>query len=345
MKELIRSYLRSNRQWVRIRRLQREGLQAAFIRWRQWIRILASTPIRVEPAQAGSPIEVHLLCCERDYLCAIWALKTFYFFSRTAYPLAIHLQGWCPRRVARRFKDHFPGARVILQSEADAKVNAWLLERNFRRLHSVRQQQCLMQKLTDFILMSDAPRMLLLDSDVLFFAHPQRLLEAVDSPPPAATFQRDHDNGYNLTLEQALDRFSIRLAPALNSGIAVIPRDLVDLSRCEEYLADPEVARPTGLVEQTLYALGVCEKVVPQHLPAEAYHISMQSCPDLRSIVARHYTWRSRHLFTSEGLPALIQAGFLETKPEAADHLYAVQNPNRPPGATLDSISPPGAIR
>jgi hypothetical protein len=310
MIESIRRHLRSNRQWVRIRRLQREGFAAGFDRWRLWARILDSAPIPISPSHHEAPIEVHLLCSERDYLCAIWALKSFYHFSQAAYPLAIHLQGWCPNRIVMRLRAHFPGARIILQPEADRAVNGWLLAENFPRLHAMRKAQCLMQKLTDFVLLSTASRILLLDSDVFFFARPDKLLEVARSPS-AAIFQRDHDNGYNITIDHALRRFSIRLAPAMNSGIAVLPRDMIDLSRCEEFLADAAVARPSGLVEQTLYALSVCERTVPGHLPQEDYLISMKPRPKLEGLVARHYTWKSRSFLTSEGIPALISAGFL----------------------------------
>src|SRR5208337_5259633 len=93
----VRRSLRKNRQWVNLRRVQHEGVRRAFSRWRLWARILQAEPVVVEPVSEQSPVEIHLLCCERDYLTAMWALKSFYKFSDVRFPLAIHVQGRATR--------------------------------------------------------------------------------------------------------------------------------------------------------------------------------------------------------------------------------------------------------
>ena len=101
------------------------------------------------------------------------------------------------------------------------------------------------------------------------------------------------------------------LAPCVNSGIALVARAAVNLARCEHYLSDDEVARPNTMVEQTLYALAFSEQCEIEYLP-DSYLVSLQPCTDMRKLIARHYAGASRSLFTREGLPALIEAGFLE---------------------------------
>jgi hypothetical protein len=76
-------------------------------------------------------------------------------------------------------------------------------------------------------------------------------------------------------------------------------------------LSDDEVARPNTMVEQTLYALAFSERSEIEYLP-DSYLVSLQPCADMRSLIARHYAGASRSLFTLEGLPALIAAGFLK---------------------------------
>jgi hypothetical protein len=87
-----------------------------------------------------APVEVHPLCCEFDYLSALWALKSFYYFADAKFPLAIHLQGWCPRRIIWRLRRHFPGARIITQPEADTLVNDWLTSCRLERLRTLRRK-------------------------------------------------------------------------------------------------------------------------------------------------------------------------------------------------------------
>ncbi len=305
------NFVRRNRRWILLRRTYHEGWTTAIKRYVLWSKILRTRPFPVKPIESGAPVEVHLLCCEFDYLSAIWALKSFYYFARVRFPLAIHLQGWVPRRIIRRLRRHFPGARIITQPEADTLVNDWLISRRLERLRTLRRENFMMQKLVDFLLMCHAARLLILDSDVLFFATPHHLLDAAHSTPNAAFFQLDPADNYNISAEQALERFGIQLKPRINAGLALVPRDEVDLVRCEELASDNDVARSNGLVEQTLWALLTSERIPVRHLP-DSYLISLDPCCDVRDLIARHYAGPSRPLFTSEGVRALIEAGFLK---------------------------------
>jgi hypothetical protein len=309
----IRRALRSNRHWVSARRIQREGPLVAFERWHLWFRILDTGPVTSSVADERSPVEIHILCSERDYLCAIWALKSLYRFAEVTYPLAIHLQGWCPSRVGRRLRQHFPQARVITNSEADVLVDAELGARRLHRLRELRRRTPFMLKLTDFVMSCRASRLLLLDSDVLFFARPRHLLEGIHSPSNTALFQRDLESTYNIGAHAALERFGIRLMPAINTGIGVVPRDAIDLERCEHFLSDPEVGRANGFIEQTLYALCMSDRLAVKYLP-ESYLVSLQPSANFDVLTARHYAGPSRPLLTSEGLPALIRKGFLRER-------------------------------
>ncbi|MGH7913691.1 MAG: hypothetical protein ACREPW_03435 [Candidatus Binataceae bacterium] len=265
----------------------------------------------MEVTSADSSAEVHLLCSRRDYLCAIWALKSFYCLSGMTCPLAIHLQGQSPRRMIARLRQHFPDARIVLQAEADALVEPELARAGLERLLSLRRKTPFMLKLTDFVLMCQAPRLLLLDSDVLFFAHARDLVEQARSVSTAALFQRDVANMYNILPERAFELFGFHLAPCVNSGIALVSRAAVNLARCDHYLSDDEVARPNTMVEQTLYALAFSERSEIEYLP-DSYLVSLKPRTDMRNLIARHYAGASRQLFTREGLPALIKAGLLE---------------------------------
>jgi hypothetical protein len=260
---------------------------------------------------SGSPVEVHLLCCEFDYLSAIWALKSFYDFARVRFPLAIHLQGYMPPRAVARLRRHFPGARIIPQFEADRVVEEKLNHVGLQRLIVLRRKLPLLQKLTDFILMSSAPRVLLLDSDVLFFAHPALILAAVDSGSSPALFIRDWKSSYTIAVERAREVVGFDLAPRVNSGLALVERRFIELSRCDDYLRHEEMMLDSGLTEQTLYALAVSELRAVTYLP-NSYLMSPEPCIRFEGIVARHYAGPSRHLLLSEGMPRLIESGWLE---------------------------------
>jgi hypothetical protein len=300
----LRAILRRNRSWVAFRQLQLEGWVHVWRRRKLWRCILDTPPVATDPAGPPVRVEVHLLCSYRDYLCAIWTLKSFYHFAGVSYPLVIHIQGAASPAVYRHLQTHFPQARVVLQSEANSIVEEFLSRHHLRRLAEARRVSPFMLKLIDFPVLSNADYLVTLDSDVLFFARPAELLEAAASPVHSR-FQRDAASAYNITEAQAASELGIRMAPAINTGITLFPRRNLDLERCERYLAHPEVAQNTTWIEQTLHALCASEQGLVEYLPA-SYLLSFEPALSLDALVARHYAGPTRLLMTDEGMPAIL---------------------------------------
>jgi hypothetical protein len=305
------NFVRRDRRWILLRRAYHEGWRTAFKRYALWSKILTTRPFPVEPIGSGAPVEVHLLCHEFDYLSAIWALKSFYHFADAKFPLMIHTQGYMPSRAIARLQHHFPGAHLITQIEADAIVEERLDRLGLHRLIARRRASPIMLKLTDFMLLGDASRVLFLDSDVLFFATPALLMIAAESGRPPTLFMRDCSSGYLLSAERALEIMGFDLRPCINSGLAVVERQSIDLSRCDEYLRHEELMLKSGLIEQTLYALAASEHGAVAYLPT-SYLVSLRPGIGFEGIIARHYAGPSRHLLMSEGMPRLIKTGWLQ---------------------------------
>lgn len=306
----FRSLLRRSSAWVKFRRLHREGFVKAYRRWSLWAKILDTPPVYTDPVAPATPVEVHLLCYGGDYLCAIWALKSFYRFAEVRYPLVLHVQGKVTARVPSRLRAHFPNARIIMQPSADREVERWLNEHGLLRLLTARRSSPFMMKLTDFPLLSESIHLLTLDTDLIFFRRPTELLGASLEPSLVSLFQRDVSSTYNISGERALSDLGVKLAPRVNTGIMLFPRESLDLTRCEDYLAHPDVARPSGWIEQTLYALCASEQGRVTFLP-DSYLVSLEEADGLDDLVVRHYAGPSRPLLTSEGMPRLIGSGFL----------------------------------
>jgi hypothetical protein len=295
--------------WRTLRRVQAEGAGTAFRRWRQWSQVLATAPVNVE-VPGRSPVEVHLLCHRGDHVCAIWALKTLYRTSGLRWPAVIHVQGVCTAAMERRFRAHLPAARVIRQDEADAHVEQALATRH-PRLREARRQSPFMMKLIDPVLLGGAERLVILDSDVLFFRDPRELRTHVDQGAADAwLFQRDPASTYNVSEDVAASALGIRIPERVNSGIAVVPRALVDLELCERLLEHPEVRRPSGWIEQTLFALCAGARGRVEYL-SPSYVISLERGLDYSAFTARHYAGPSRPLLTEEGMPYAALQGCL----------------------------------
>src|ERR1700674_5664600 len=148
----LRTLLSRNHLWRHLRDIQAEGLYRTLSRRPVWSGILDTAPIITEPLSDAAGVETHILTYNRDYLSAIWALKSFYHYSGVRYPLVIHAQGRTSHRMLARLRKHFPTANLITQAEADSRVERWLLERRYPNLLTARRSSIMMMKLIDFLI-------------------------------------------------------------------------------------------------------------------------------------------------------------------------------------------------
>jgi hypothetical protein len=301
--------LRRWRWWRDLRRIQAEGPDNAFFRWWRWTQILRTAPVRTDPAGRG-PVELHLLCRRGDYLCAIWALKTLYLTSGTRWPVVIHLQGSTSAGIIRRLRKHFPDVRLVGQREADEKVTQALSAKH-PKLVQARWHSPFMMKLVDFTVFARAERIVVLDSDVLFFRAPVELRAYAETETSnGCLFQRDPASTYNITEGEAAAVLGIRMPPCVNTGICVFPRSLIDFELCETLLEHPQVRRASGWIEQTLFALCAGTRGGVKYLSSD-YLISLERGVDYGPLTARHFAGPSRPLLTEEGMPYVIARGVL----------------------------------
>ena len=303
----LRRMARRNRAWVSLRRAQREGWYFTFQKLQTWPRILRLAPVcTAASATKDVQCEVHLLCSQGDYLSAIWALKSFFTaIGNVALPLTIHFDTNLPPKVRRRLSQHFPDARIVDRAQADAVVAPILEKRKLFRVVAARAASPFILKLTDFALLSDADNIISFDSDVIFFSKPTELLQASRAPFDGAFVQRDLGSVYNITSEQAI-ALGWKLPERVNTGIMAFTRSSVDLDACDQLLADSQLARPTGWIEQTLFALlferaGQLRFLPPTYLIPVAGDASRDS-----DVVARHYAGESRPLLTLQGMPRFL---------------------------------------
>ncbi len=306
--DLARRVLRSLPLYVNFRRWHREGFARAVSRYSLWTQILKTPPVHTARVSEDNRVEVHLLCYERDYLTAMWSLKSFYWQSKANYPLAIHIHGPLPGIAYRRLAKHFPEARILTYRSASATAGKMLDERNLRRLREWRGSSGFMLKLTDFHLLNQGRVLLALDSDLLFFRPPSEILAAAEaaSQSDTITIQRDIESTYNIDAAHARERWGIDLPGQVNTGVIICRQDGSLLEQCEQWLGDPAIARPTGWIEQTLYAMLAASRVC--YLP-DTYLVSREPSVDLSSVTMRHYAGDTRRLLTEEGMPYMVRLG------------------------------------
>ena len=101
-----------------------------------------------------------------------------------------------------------------------------------------RRSHALALKLFDCTALATTPRLILLDSDILFFQRPEEVLDWVQRGLSECYFNPDFQDAYCLTREEARDRLQVELWPRVNTGLSLLARAAVDVDFCEACLAD-----------------------------------------------------------------------------------------------------------
>jgi len=289
---------------LRFQQKYEHGWQTAYFRDNVRFRILKTKPI---VGATDRTCEIHVFTCAQDWLNLVWTLKTFYYYSKRHYSLCIHDDGTLTDNNRTTLQYHFPNARIITRPSADAQVFAEL--HSFPRCLEFRKTNHLAPKVFDFASYLESDRMLLLDSDILFFKQPTELIKRIEDPAYFLnSVNADTDSAYTVDSKTVKNYFNLKLAEKFNSGLGLIHRESLRLDWLEEFLGLPGIIGHFWRIEQTLYAL-LSSRFGAQLLPQE-YNVRLK--PGLQDLPSRHYVGAIRHLMYSEGIKYLVQKGFLE---------------------------------
>jgi hypothetical protein len=287
---------------LKVRQKYQHGFGTAYYRDTVRLRILNTRPI---PHTTDRACEIHVLTYEKDWLNLIWALKTFYHYSGRRYALCIHDDGTLTADHRAILQHHFPDARLIERDCADRHVLETL--RNYPRCLEFRKTNHLSPKVFDFREYLESDRMLLLDSDVLFFAEPTALLQRIEDPNyHFNTVNGDVASAYTVEPEVVKAQLGFEVIDRFNSGLGLIHKQSMQLDWIEEFLSLPNIIGHFWRIEQTLYAL-FSSKYGAELLPPE-YDVHLDG--DINGSPSRHYVGKIRHLMYREGIRHLVKTGF-----------------------------------
>jgi len=288
---------------LKIKQKYQYGLETAYYRDYVRYRILNTKPIA---KTSNTTCEIHVLTSTNDWLNLIWVLKSFYHFSQRDYALCIHDDGTLTSENIAALRYHFPNARIVERKQADEKVLG-LLE-SYPRCLDFRQTNHLSPKVFDFAAYLQSDRLLLLDSDVLFFQEPTELLRRIENPNyHLNTLNADIESAYTVEPETVKTHLGFDLASRVNSGLGLIHKKSLQLDWIEEFLTLPNIIGHFWRIEQTIYAL--CSSRFGFELLPEVYDVRLDR--GINDSPSRHYVGTIRHLMYSEGIKHLVQNNFL----------------------------------
>ncbi|MGF1495094.1 MAG: hypothetical protein ACFBSC_22155 [Microcoleaceae cyanobacterium] len=289
---------------LNIRQKYEHGWQTAHLRDTVRWRILDTKPIKNTTDQT---CEIHVLTYEKDWLNLIWALKTFYHCSKRHYALCIHEDGTLTDQQCEILCHHFPDARLIRRKNADEQVLDGL--QDYPRCFEFRNTNHLSPKVFDFASYLESDRMLLLDSDILFFEEPTTLLQRIEDPNYTLnSVNGDVASAYTIEPAVVKAQLGFDLIERFNSGLGLIHKASMRLDWIEEFLGLPDIVGHFWRIEQTLYAL-FSSRYGAELLPPE-YDVHLEG--GINGSPCRHYVGKIRHLMYGEGIKHLVNQNFLK---------------------------------
>ena len=193
------------------------------------------------------------------------------------------------------------------RKDADRQAGDFL--RDYPRCLEFRRSNALSLKIFDFAMSLRSERLLVFDSDLLFFREPSVFLQRVeDTSYVRNTFNRDVGTAYSFDWKIVNARLGFEVTEEINSGFGLVHADSMRLDWLEEFLGLPGIldGHPWR-IEQTLFAL-LCSRYGVELLPQE---YSVYLTPGLGDRPFRHYVGAVRHLMYGEGMTELVKRGLL----------------------------------
>ena len=251
----------------------------------------------------AEPVSVHLLTGANDWLLACWMLASWFHQTGKNWRVFLHDNGTLRDGEKEQMQRLFPIAHFVDPRDADDEIDTTLAP--FPHCQKYRRAHPLARKIFDVPHFAPGERFLILDSDVLFFQRPARILQWCGSASDECWFNEDAAEASLLSGTEARETFGIALWPRVNSGLCLLPKSSLDLDLCESALRDTAI--PHGhvwLIEQTLFALCASRHGRGGLLPPE-YEVSLGKTAR-PAAVARHYVGAVRQRFYAEGIARLL---------------------------------------
>ena len=286
------------------------GLKRGYIQARreQVAQVLFKLPPRTVPVSAPDKASLHLLTSQRDWLGALWSVRTFLEFLGESLPIRFHDDGSLTPAIVERITTFLPGAMVISPAQAQAEANLRL--RDFPLCQAARRRHIMTHKLFDPAWFASGDRYILLDSDLLFFSHPFEVARWISGSERTNLWGRDVGDFLNLTKAEARERHGVDLVQQANAGFGCVWRESVNLSVLEDFFRHESVWSHPHRVEQTAYAL-LSSRFGVRLLPRTYLLDVDRACGLPAGIVMKHYVGKIRDLFFSEGIGSLCAQGFV----------------------------------
>jgi hypothetical protein len=259
--------------------------------------------------------EVHTLLQHSDLVMYLWAIKSFIFFSKLKPKIVVHDDGTLTTKDKDILKSHINNIEIIDRRIADKLIAKRL--KKYKHCLKYRNDNSFIftLKLFDPFFFSKSNRIMLLDSDIIFFKEPKIIINWVYSKDKNLILYLNDPAGAIATKSKgafSLDPHSIfknKVTKYFNAGLLCLQKFVLDLKLLEKYFSSNLNSQNKLWVEQTAYAiLFYIYKGKP--LDSLMYDVSHSNI-SIKTI-AKHYISPIRNAFFTKGVLYLVKKNFIK---------------------------------
>ena len=261
---------------------------------------IESTPA-MEIRNDQPQLEIHSLLGHRHVGMCLWSIKSLLHHANQGYSVVLHDDGSLDDADVNKLDRHLPGMRLFRKPEADRlmqkKVARYPLVSRYRfgelgQTDWGRRMSIFSLKLLDFSLLSDAAKILVLDTDVLFFHRPDALIHWVEDIENHETLYCQEVYCPRLNHSRKVVGFERKdeIPFGFNSGLICLDRNVMDLDRLDAWLERNRTEVDSLYTfEQRAYNHLVYRDDQPHHALPESYSFNYNDA----DCVATHFGIKS----------------------------------------------------
>ena len=251
-------------------------------------------------------IEIHMLCRKKDADMLAWSLTSFIRQSGICPKVIIHDDGTFDKDTVSKLEYRFPELEILSFEKADELVKN-MADLSPRLLEHRNNGHKLVHKLIDIFLLTQSEKVMILDSDILFFNRPDEILEFIYENSGHDSLITKNSGRYDLGLSENYFKkyeFLKNNADFMNSGIILYKKNKIDLDKLLEYFENTRRAPGDYLVEMSGWACLIAQTKF-RFLSPDRYPIKGKLNSNA---VMKHFTNPRRHEFYIYGIDKVRKA-------------------------------------
>ncbi|MBD3249275.1 hypothetical protein GF336_04485 [Candidatus Woesearchaeota archaeon] len=236
-------------------------------------KISLETVMKTRPYESGEDteeFELHMLIGARHIDLCLWSVKSFLHFTDKKYTIVLHDDGTLKENECSILRKHIEGVKIIKKEDADRQMREKLKdlpncsEFRFKEVKggdhfNVKSNMFIMSLiLFDFYLLSKAEKIMILDADVLFFKHPDEIIEWIENKEDRRTLYSVEKYNVFYNDKRKVEHKLRHDSNYLNTGlICAYKKGFYDLKLIERWIKENK---------DCLYATRLAEQICQSYL-------------------------------------------------------------------------------